>query len=77
MSEQERVRLSLVVAVISLLMSAGGALALSQGGGLLDLLGSILIIFGVVGVVQAGATALGYLTPRGGDEVRERDHPRE
>lgn len=73
MSGRERVRLALVVAVLSLLMSAGGGLAASEGGAVLEMLGSILIIFGVAGLAQAGAIALGYPTPRGSDDVEEAD----
>jgi hypothetical protein len=71
--ERERLRVGLRVTVFSLMMSAGGVIAVREGGALLNMLGAILILFGTVGIVQAGAIALGYLTPRGTGEGEKRD----
>lgn len=73
MSERERVRVAVLVAVFSLLMGAGGGIAASQGRSLLDVVGLVLIAFAVTGLVQALAIGFGFLTPRATRDGKDRD----
>jgi len=73
MSERERVRLALLVAVFSLLIGAVGGVVASHGGLVLGALGSVLIVFGVVGLGHAGAIGFGYMTPDVAAEGEQQD----
>ena len=65
MSEHERVRTAVAVGVCAFVLAAGGVLIDTLGpGGVLRVVGSVLIIFGMMGIGQAAAIGLGHLSPR-------------
>lgn len=68
----DRARTAVVVVLVSVLFEVGGVLLLGRGG-LLTVFGIVVIMFGVMGLLQAVAIAFGRYEPGGGDEDSRRD----
>lgn len=68
-----RIRTGLSVGVCALVLGGAGVLIYSLGAGAFRVFGLVLIVFGVMGLGQAAAIALGHLTPDAPRDRRGRD----